>query len=199
MTQQEESRKLLRELESDHFLDRSEALHKLADFAAESRVVVRAIIAALADSDPWVRGAAADALGEVEPPLIEAVPLLIAALRDPDGWVRECAAEALTNMKPPSPEVVEALTNALSDPRISDKAMEALAEIGPAAKSSVPGLIGALGKDDKFSDKAAEALGQIGEEAHEAIPALNRPVHALQAITIMASFSRVSGRRSKSP
>jgi HEAT repeat protein len=54
-----------------------------------------ALVRALADSDPEVRGAAADALGSMGKPARPSLPALWPLLRDPDETVRERVLRAV--------------------------------------------------------------------------------------------------------
>jgi HEAT repeat protein len=121
----------------------------------------------LRDNEWFVRGSAAEALGEIGSP--EAVAALINALSDNEEDVRVNAARALGKIG--SPEAVAGLINALSnneeDVRIN--AARALGEIG--SPEAVAALINALSDNNWFvRESAAEALGKIGSQ--EAVAAL---------------------------
>ncbi len=88
-------------------LDAIEQLGKIKD----PQAAVTALIVALKDEDPEVRGHAARALGKIKDP--QAVPALIDALRDEREYVRGKAAWALGEIK--DPRAVPALTQALKE------------------------------------------------------------------------------------
>ncbi|MBI4425294.1 MAG: HEAT repeat domain-containing protein [Elusimicrobia bacterium] len=60
------------------------------------------LVRALTDKDEHVRAKAAEDLGKVRPPAVEAVPDLIQALRDPASVVRYRAAETLERIGTPA-------------------------------------------------------------------------------------------------
>jgi len=75
-----------------------------------------ALIAALHDPDPQVRGGAASDLGDVGPRAAAAVPKLVALLSEPDEGLRNNACIALKGIGPGAKEALPALRRALSDP-----------------------------------------------------------------------------------
>lgn len=114
----------------------------------------------LSDTDPWVRMAAARALGEVRNH--SAVPTLIATLADADGRVRELAVWALSELK--DGRAVAALCNVLlSDSRADVRrgAAEALGEIRSA--EALPALKQAL-NDEAVNARARWAISEIEGE-----------------------------------
>lgn len=86
------------------------------------------LIFALRDADPWVRVAAAGALGELR--VSEAVPELIKALQDQEWPVRADAALALGRIR--DPQAIPALAARLrdEDALVRDEATWALRQIG---------------------------------------------------------------------
>jgi HEAT repeat protein len=82
------------------------ALHKpeLRWWAAEAlarvgKPAISALIAALKDSDVWVRRAAAWALGQIGRDAKAAIPSLMKASKDPDEWVCAYATAALRKIR----------------------------------------------------------------------------------------------------
>lgn len=117
------------------------------------------LITLLGDSDPWVRMAAARALGEVRDE--RALTRLVAALADDNWRVRELAVWALSEMK--DDRAVNALCSVLlSDARAEVRrgAAEALGEI--ASANALPSLKQALNDTEpSVSAKAAWAISEI--------------------------------------
>jgi len=117
------------------------------------------LITLLADSDAWVRMAAARALGEVRDE--RAVTRLVATLSDENWRVREVAVWALSEMK--DDRAVNALCGVLlSDARVEIRrgAAEALGEI--ASADALPSLKQALNDTEpSVSAKAAWAISEI--------------------------------------
>jgi hypothetical protein len=124
-----------------------------------------------------VRQFAAASLAELGPTTKEALPALEQTLKsEQDSGICIAAASALAAI---GPEAVPALTSALTD-AVYDKRwpiLQALGELGSAAKQAVPVLMKVL-QDQVLHDYlgvrrgAAESLGKIGPEARAAIPAL---------------------------
>ena len=117
------------------------------------------LITLLGDSDPWVRMAAARALGEVRDD--RALTRLVATLADDNWRVRELAVWALSEMK--DKRAVTALCSVLlSDARAEVRrgAAEALGEI--ASAEALPSLKQALNDTEpSVTAKAAWAISEI--------------------------------------
>jgi len=80
------------------------------------KAALPALIAALRDSEPNVRGWSAQAIGEIGPDAESAVPELITLLSDPDVGSRNSACIALRGIGPPAKTALPMLRNSLSDP-----------------------------------------------------------------------------------
>src|SRR6185295_19175597 len=80
------------------------------------KAALPALIAALRDSEPNVRGWSAQAIGEMGPNGKSAVPELITLLSNPDEGSRNNACIALRGIGPPAKTALPMLRNSLSDP-----------------------------------------------------------------------------------
>jgi HEAT repeat protein len=132
-------------------------------------------IPALREALPMDRANAAAyarALGGIGPAAREAIPELTALLTDADA--RPEIAVTLVRIDPGQAEkVVPALVEDLksSEPKRQLRAINALGQLGAAAKPAVPLLAGRL-KDHELQEASLAALRRIGPEASEAVPAL---------------------------
>jgi HEAT repeat protein len=121
-------------------------------------------------------------LSKIGPAARKATPVLIETVRDKAKPVaaRQAAAKALGQIdKVGSKTVLAALRAALQDKdrEVRSSAVDALSEMGPAARRAVPALVATLrDKDSMISDNAAWALGRLGRKAKVAIPALIKQV-----------------------
>jgi HEAT repeat protein len=75
------------------------ALEVLGNVGTTDPAAIPALIAAVRDRDPSVRGAAILALLKIGPDAEEAIPVLSAAQKDPDARVRSYAAKALERIQ----------------------------------------------------------------------------------------------------
>jgi HEAT repeat protein len=135
---------------------------------------IPALIRALEDEDPDMRVAAANALGEIGPEAMEAVPALVwAALEDEDRDVRSVAVWALGGIEP---EVaISVLSRVLEDGDPDQVRTSAILGLRQSKGEAVPALIRALeDKDPDMRIAAVEVLGWIGPEVAEAVPVLIR-------------------------
>lgn len=80
------------------------------------KVALPALITALQDTEPAVRGWSAQAIGEIGPEAESAVTQLITLLSDPDEGSRNSACIALRGIGPAAKTALPALRNSLSDP-----------------------------------------------------------------------------------
>jgi HEAT repeat protein len=149
----------------------------LGNMGAAAAPAVSDLVKLLKDENEDVRRIAAGALGRIGQAAETAIPALIAALDDERGPVALHAAEALGRI---GPYAVPHLAKALSDPRRQHLAVMVLAEMGPAAKPAVSGLVAALKEyDSKQTESSHEfcrevilTLSHMGPDAKEAVPAL---------------------------
>jgi hypothetical protein len=105
---------LIRSLGDERAWAREIVVEELGEIGPEEGVVL-ALTQALEDGDGDVREAAADALAEIGPHAVEAVPALITALGDDRIGVRRAAALALGEIGPGAREAVPTLIQALGD------------------------------------------------------------------------------------
>jgi HEAT repeat protein len=149
----------------------AQALMKVGPAAAD----VRSLTVAVGNADPYVRGFAAWALGNIGAPAAEAVPALVTALAEDD--TATVVAAALARMGPGAAQAVPALVASLQSPDAGRRwrAARALGRIGPPAAEAVSDLEKAL-KDPNEAVRlhAARALGRIGAAARPAASALQR-------------------------
>ena len=122
------------------------------------------MLAALEDSSPQVRNAAAIALAHIQTGVDPMVPALIRhAGRDPAREVRSASASALKEMYPPRvtaavlPMYLEAIDSRESPPAVRGSLIEALPRFGAAANRAIPAIIRVL----------RSARGEAGWEARE--------------------------------
>ena len=153
------------------------ALRALAEIGYTKSDTLTHIRRMLADPDPTVREAAADAfwlLGSAGWGA-DAVPDLTLLLDSPDTEMEKRAAMALSAIGPAAAPAVGRLRHLLyTDPKygIRFHAAWALGAIGPAAAPAVPDLIKVLAIDDEPGRRVMfiEALGKIGAGARAAVP-----------------------------
>jgi len=163
-------------LDSDTKRDAREALRKIVN--RRDRILVPQILETLKTLGGRDGSDLTSAIGSIQPPVTEAVPVLIALIDARNETTQRGAISALGQMGPASisavPRLVEGLQSHL-DADTREKAAEALGQIGPtAAGSAVPALIKAAGNDKwpKVRRASLAALGEMGPAAREAIPVL---------------------------
>ena len=144
----------------------------LGKIRSAARPATAALLAALGDENPMVRGAAAEALCEIDPDSLAGVATLIELLERPEQTIRARAAVSLGRLGPRAGAAAGALAVALGDTdRVAAAAAFALGKI--QATSAVPRLIEALGHKDRLVRRgAAESLGRLGRAATGAVDAL---------------------------
>ena len=117
----------------------------------------------LRTGDAVARRAAGEALGQLGPTAIQAIPDLIAAVGDANLGVRMQCMQTLSGFGAAADSAVPAIAKSLRDPLATGAACVALGKIGVAA---IEPLAAAL--DDpapEVRQAAAEALGAIGSSA----------------------------------
>ena len=135
---------------------------------------IEPLLRALDDPLVPVREQAVLALGGFGPLGEPAVPKLIAIARDRNSPLRSAACGSLWHLTGDAHLVLPILKEVLREGNVEWEPARVLAEMGPAAKSAVPDLIEALGKDESAQIPAAEALGSIGPDARAALEALRK-------------------------
>jgi HEAT repeat protein len=143
------------------------AAYALGSMGPEARGAVKALSLALRDETWAVRTLAARALGAVGKEAQAALPRLRDATADPDPMVRIRAALAVWQVGGET-KYVEPLARALEDETagVREAGCQALAAMGPDAKTATPALARALtDKESIVRQAAAEALGKIGPAA----------------------------------
>jgi HEAT repeat protein len=171
-----------------------QALTKIALETDSAGRVITALTELLQEKSPKRCAMAVDALGEFGPAAQSVIPALIRALpwRLPPVTAHPFAEQAvvikaLGRIAPgtkPSAELIAGLGGAMrtGQPDLQADAADALAEIGPAAESTVPDLIRAIveaarEKRPRVTWRASVALGRIApgtKSASEAIAALHK-------------------------
>jgi HEAT repeat protein/S1-C subfamily serine protease/DNA-directed RNA polymerase subunit RPC12/RpoP len=143
------------------------ALGKVGGDAKEQ--VQPALTAALQDSEPEVRAAAAEGLAAL-PMNGSDVPAMLQLLKHQDTEVREQGALGLKAIGPDAKAAVKPLSEALHDRSVKVRraALEALTRIGPD-KDSVPAVQKLLADSDHDVRRAAlEVLASLGPDARAA-------------------------------
>lgn len=181
-------------------IEAADALGKILKIQPKSPKVVRALIAALADSVDDVRMAAATALVAEGVRAEGAVPGIHAALHDSaHATVRSHAALILGILGTSAGEgVVSALTEALGDPEpeVRSAAAEALGKLGDDAAASVPAIRSRL--TDASSNvrlKALEAVYIIGAPDTVMLPVLRNALSDSDASVRAAAAYMLGGLR----
>ena len=114
------------------------ALDKIDPGALKGSAAVAPLLINLKDKDHYVRSNAAELLGDIVPPPLEAIPALIEALKDEDHYVRDDSAHSLGNFGIAAKDAVPALTAMLKDPdpQIRQRVLTALSRISPDSKQA---------------------------------------------------------------
>ena len=166
---------LVEALKDEHVEVHWYALDALGRIGQIAGAAVPALIAELTNprTNRYSRRVTARALGRFGPMAAEAVTALAGYLDADDHELRVESALALwrVNADPRTIEVLSRLIDSGTDPA-AFQACLALAQIGPAARQSIPTLLAALaGADADVRRAAARALGSIGTDSLEPIAA----------------------------
>lgn len=180
---------------------RQSAAEALGKLALQPRQVVPALVKKLNDHDPFVRAYACLALGSFRGSAAKAIPALVRVLTDSDSTVRACAAQSLGKIgrkaSAAAPELIKLIVDEdsywSSDSghllvRVGEHAIEALGNMGPAAKEAIPSLIELIRWRHKFSKTAIRALERMGPAARSAVPLL------IEALPEMSSAATALAR-----
>ena len=122
-------------LDSDTKRDAREALRKIVN--RRDRILVPQILEALKTLGSRDGSDLTSAIGSIQPPVTEAVPVLIALIDARNEYTRRGAISALGRMGPASISAVPRLVECLQSHQDADtreKAAEALGQIGPARR-----------------------------------------------------------------
>jgi len=162
--------------EEDNGVVDLEAVHALGRLGPAARPAIPALIDALKVKQPKVVAGIVDALADIGDAAIEP---LMAGLNDRSTPGRYNCARALAKFGPRAaaavPRLTELASNRREDRTVRFWAVAALGEIGPAAQSSIPVLIDALGNFDRRDRYiVARTLGRMGPAAGGAVDELMR-------------------------
>lgn len=147
------------------------AAELLGQIGAESPAIEAALIAALADPDPCVRGVAVAAIPRVGIAADIAVPALQEFLRrEPDPVSLRVLSEYRAAAQPALPLLVDILGDRSQGAETRWNAARTIGKVGAGAQSAVPALVAALTDGEAtVREHAAEALGDIGPPAAAAV------------------------------
>ncbi len=140
---------------------REHAAAELGRLGPRAHAAVEPLMAALAHDDPYLRGAAAVALGQIGE---AAVPSLTRALDSDNAELRWSAAIALGRVGAPASRALAELTRLLSDPseQVRQVAAVTLGGLGDVARAAAPALTRSLSdRDESVRRSAAAALTRV--------------------------------------
>lgn len=146
----------------------------LAQVGPTAKEAVPALIELLSTHEqPTARREAALTLAAIGPDAVAALPALNTALADENGFVRVAAATALCKVGQDT-SGISLIVDGLKDQAIvgTRVAADALAEIGPAARGTVPALTDALGDPAASARVAAARALWLIERNTAGVPAL---------------------------
>ena len=191
----EAAEQLVKSLKSDDKYVRQAAARGLVELRPDPEIVRPALVAALADDDPAVRGnivEAIAALGE------RAVPDLVKGLKNPN--FRDASAAILARIGPPAKQALPALVAALDDAASTERSsadefhaevLAAIALIGPQDAALIKKCMAMLNSEhDRVRRTATYALGKAGPAAKGAVGALRGQLNGddemLRIVTLWA-------------
>lgn len=130
-----EAAKVLRQLGIERLMSTNLTAQRESDLRSTSRLAVPGLVAALKDSDTFVRANAAITLGFLDENTELAVPALVQCLSDDQLRVAGAAAKALGRLQGDASSAVPALLQAAqsTDENVRGNAIAALKQIDPAA------------------------------------------------------------------
>jgi HEAT repeat protein len=161
---------LIQALKDKEAMVRSEAAAALGRIGPQAQRAVPALTLALKDKDELVRDEAAQALGFVGPAAKPALAALVEVIEEAKGKARLtaiCAVAKIDGEHPGGmPTLIAALDDKKIEPEVRKLALNALIQIGPAARSAVPALIRVLKEPDTPDtyESSVMALGRIGSD-----------------------------------
>ncbi len=145
--------------------DRVLAIKELEEFGTFADSAIPDLVKVLVSSNKILRGAASEALKEIDPlwarspSACEAIPKLLKLLVNDDRGSRVGAAEVLGEFGPAAERAVPDLIKVLTDSEVLHAAAKTLGKIGPTA---IPDLVKILANEDKEVRCAAvQALEKI--------------------------------------
>lgn len=155
---------------------RASACVAIREMGRTAKEAIPALVAALKDTDPYVRIEATVALGAIGP---AAIPALTEALKSSNRYQRMGACLSLGHMAANAKDAIPALEAAFKDKNASVRAHAAQAvwRIDRTRAGDIVSVLADALKDDNRAVKmgAVITLGQIGKAAKDAVPAL-RPL-----------------------
>lgn len=130
-----EAAKVLRQIGIQRLMNTNLTVQEESDLRSEARIVVPGLVAALKDSDTFVRANAAITLGFLGEDSQTVVPALIQCLNDEQWRVAGSAAKALGRLKGNASSALPALLRAAqnTDENIRENAINAVKNIDPGA------------------------------------------------------------------
>jgi HEAT repeat protein len=147
---------------------------ELAGLGSNARESIPALRRSLSDKRPNVRVPAAIALAEIDPAIVEAIPVLTEALTHPENEIVDFSwvIGPLAKLGPKARAALPSLIALLGKGCDADLC-KALVQIDPEGREAVPALISVLrSKDYGVVHTAAHCLGLLGPRAKDAVPAL---------------------------
>jgi HEAT repeat protein len=155
-------------LESESPKSRAYAAFALGRIGEPAQSAAPALIKLAVDEDLYVRRAVRDALRLIKAPREQTLPLMVATLESADPAQVTAALQTFAEL---GEEALPTLSEALKHPKACYWACLVLADMGPAAKPTVPLIMDVL--DHEHAEcrmQALVTLGKIGPGAAAAVP-----------------------------